>query len=140
MLAADDHGLLRLWPEQSEVLHLWRAYVQTYRLLGNDPYVGRKLIVLLHQAGARPAKAASVFFGGCAGSAALGALVDNFVGLFTGATEHLTNSGLLDRSTIDAGIRAFDEWRTRPDAVLWYTFNWAEGTVRLADSTELTQV
>ncbi len=140
VLADDDHDLLRLWPEPAEVMRLWRAYVQTYQLLGNDPYVGRKLIALLHQAGARPAKAASVFFGGCAGSAAFGALVDNFVGLFVGATEHLTDSGLLDRPTLDAGLRAFDEWRTRPDAVLWYTFNWAEGIVRLDDSTELTEV
>ena len=139
VLADDDHDLLRLWPEPVEVMRLWRAYVQTYQLLGNDPYVGRKLIALLHQAGARPAKAASVFFGGCAGSAAFGALVDNFVGLFVGATEHLTDSGLLDRPTLDAGLRAFDEWRTRPDAVLWYTFNWAEGIVRLDDSTELTE-
>ncbi len=140
VLADDDHDLLRLWPESTEVMRLWRAYVQTYELLGNDPYVGRKLIALLHQAGARPAKAASVFFGGCAGSAAFGTLVDNFVGLFTGAAEHLTDSGLLDRPAIDAGIRAFNEWRTRPDAVLWYTFNWAEGTVRLDDSTELAEV
>jgi hypothetical protein len=114
--------------------------VRTYQLLGNDPYVGRKLIALLHQAGARPNKAASVFFGACAGSATFGALVDNFVGLFVGATEHLADSGLLDRPAIDAGVRALDEWRSRADAVLWYTFNWAEGIVQPDSSTDVREI
>ena len=52
VLADDDHDLLRLWPESAEVMRLWRAYVPTYQLLGNDPYVGRKPITPLHPAGA----------------------------------------------------------------------------------------
>lgn len=52
ILADDDHDLLRLWPEPPGVMSLWQAYVRTYDHLGNDPFVGRRLVSLLHSAGA----------------------------------------------------------------------------------------
>ena len=47
---------------------LWQAYIRSYDRLGNDPYVGRRLVSLLHEAGAVPTRNNWVFFGGCAGN------------------------------------------------------------------------
>jgi ubiquinone/menaquinone biosynthesis C-methylase UbiE len=63
ILADDDHDVLRLWPEPPGFGPLWQAYIRTYDRLGNDPYVGRRLIELLHKAGAPPARSNWLFFG-----------------------------------------------------------------------------
>ena len=34
------------------MLELWRAYYTTYERQGKDPFIGRNLVALLHQAGA----------------------------------------------------------------------------------------
>jgi SAM-dependent methyltransferase len=67
IVADDDHGVLRLWPEPPGVVELWNAYIRTYDRIGNDPFVGRRLVQLLHQAGARPVRNSWIWFGGCAG-------------------------------------------------------------------------
>src|SRR5712691_9698407 len=54
VLADDDHDVLRLWPEPPGFSDLWNAYVRTYDRIGNDPFVGRRLVSLLHDAGAQP--------------------------------------------------------------------------------------
>jgi SAM-dependent methyltransferase len=53
ILEDDDHDVLRLSPEAPEVLELWRAYYLTYEHQGKNPYVGRHLVSLLHEAGAQ---------------------------------------------------------------------------------------
>ena len=131
----DDHDLLRMWPEPPEVLELWQAYYETYRRRGKDPYVGRRLVALLHEAGARPRANRNLFFGSCAGSPNFEAMVDNFVGVIAGAREELLEFELADGDRIDAAIEAFQAWRKRPDAALWYTTCWAEG-VRAAGEPE----
>ena len=54
VLEDEDHEILRIWPEPPGVLAMWRAYIESYVRLGNDPHVGRKLVALLHGAGASP--------------------------------------------------------------------------------------
>ena len=54
ILADDDHDVLRLWPEPPGLTDVWRAYQRSYDRHGNDPIVGRRLVQLLHQAGAQP--------------------------------------------------------------------------------------
>ena len=51
VLADDDHDVLRLWPEAPGFNELWRAYIRTYDRNGTDPYIGRRLVSLLHAAG-----------------------------------------------------------------------------------------
>ena len=50
VLEDDDHDVLRLWPEPAGFTALMHAYARTYDRLGNDPYVGRRLVSLLHNA------------------------------------------------------------------------------------------
>ncbi len=130
VLADDDHDVLRVWPEAPRFTTLWNAYVETYTRLGNDPYVGRKLISLLQEAGAEPHRSTWIFYGGCSGSAVFPAAVENMHRVLDGARQAILQAGLLDGSSIDAALREFQEWAQLPDAALWYAISWAEGLRR----------
>src|SRR5262245_44657567 len=67
VLQDDDHEVFRLWPEVAETDRVWRAYLLTYGRMGMDANIGRRLIELLHQAGARPVRNDELFFGSCSG-------------------------------------------------------------------------
>lgn len=133
VLEDDDHDLLRLWPEVPGFERLWRAYVGTYDRLGNDPFVGRRLVALLHEAGAEPEKNNLLFFGSCAGDPAFEAFVANFAGLVEGAPEKIAVSAALDRAELDAALAEFRRWSRRPDAAMWYATCWAAGRRPLAE-------
>ena len=123
----DDHEVLRCFPEPAGFAALWRAYERTYDRIGCDPYVGRRLASLLHQAGAKPARCTLLFFGGCAGDPAFPPLVENMAGLLEGARGPIVEGGLLGAAELDAALAALREWARRPDAAFWYGIFWAEG-------------
>jgi SAM-dependent methyltransferase len=123
----DDHDLMRLWPEAPGFRALWDAYVRLVHCNGNDPFVGRRLPALLHEAGAAPRRSALLFFGGCAGSWELSTMVENIVGIFEGVRARLLEASLLDEADYRAALAALRAWGERPDAALWYAVLWAEG-------------
>ena len=123
----DDHDVLRLWPEPAGLMELWRAYIRSYEQNGNDPYVGRRLVALLHAAGALPTRNAWLFFGGCAGDGRIDLFVRNLVDLLEGAREAILAAGPVDRARFDAAIAATRAWGERPDAAFWFARCWAEG-------------
>lgn len=127
VLEDDDHELLRLWPEPPGFARVWKAYIRAYESLGADPYVGRRLVTLLHAAGARPSRNAFNFFGGCSGSPSFEALVRNFVGIIESAKDKMVGSDLIEAESVDAGTAALSAWAARPDAAMWYPTCWAEG-------------
>jgi ubiquinone/menaquinone biosynthesis C-methylase UbiE len=127
VLADDDHDVLRLWPEPPGWGPLWQAYVRSYDRLGNDPYVGRRLVALLHEAGARPVRNTGVFFGGCSGSPMWDLLATNLVNVIVGARETVLTQRLLDAAAFDDAIEVLRAWTRRPDAATWYLMSWAEG-------------
>ena len=127
ILQDDDHDVLRLWPEPPGFMNLWRAYILAFERMGRDAYVGRHLIALLHEAGARPVRNDMVFFGGCAGSPDFDAMTANFAGILETARNRMLSEKLITAETMDAAIAALFEWGRRPDAALWYPLNWAEG-------------
>ncbi len=127
VLEDDDHDVLRLWPEPAGFAPLWRSYIRSFHRLGNDPAVGRRLVSLLHEAGARPARNTWIFFGSCSGSADFAAYVENAVGLLRGARRAIVGGGLLPAREFDAALSAFDAWKRRPDAAFWFAIAWAEG-------------
>ena len=127
VLEDDDHWVLRFWPEPVECATLWRTYVETFTRIGNDPQVGRKLVALLHEAGARPRRNRWIFFGGCAGEEHFPLLIENMLGLFAGARKAMLAGGHLDSESFAAAIAAFGAWGRRPDAALWFARCWAEG-------------
>ncbi|MDX1503620.1 MAG: SpoIIE family protein phosphatase, partial [Thermoanaerobaculia bacterium] len=123
----DDHDLLRLWPEVPGFEAIWRAYERTYDRLGNDPFVGRRLVSLLHGAGAHPSGNALLSFGSCAGDPAFDAFVANFLGLIRGAPEPILAASALTVAELEEGLERLEEWSRLPDAALWYATCWAEG-------------
>jgi SAM-dependent methyltransferase len=130
VLADDDHDLLRLWPEPPGLMSLWQAYMRTYDRLGNDPFVGRRLVSLLQQAGAAPVRNTWVFFGACTGAPVFPAIVENLAGVLTGARDAVLSTSRMDPQWFDRGIAALKEWSALPDAALWYAVAWAEGARR----------
>lgn len=127
VLADDDHHLLRLWPEPEGMMAAWRAYYRSYRQLGTDPLVGRKLTTLLYKAGAQPSHISQVFYGGCAGSDSFTGVVDNLLGVLEGARLAVLAGGEITDRNYNAALKNFRKFRALPDAALWYVINWAEG-------------
>jgi SAM-dependent methyltransferase len=127
ILEDEDHDILRLWPELPRVEALWRAYIQTYVRLGNDPHVGKKLVELLRMAGAEPARNNWIFFGGCSGSPHFPGLVENMSRVLEGARAEILATELLDGRALDGAVEALRAWSKRPDAGIWYGMGVAEG-------------
>jgi SAM-dependent methyltransferase len=127
VLEDDNHDVMRLWPEPPGFGPLWRAYTRAYDRLGNDPYVGHRLVALLHEAGAAPRRNTWIFFGSCAGQPTFDAYVENTAGLLEGAREAILAGGLFDAACFDAGLAALRDWKRRPDAAMWFALSWAEG-------------
>jgi SAM-dependent methyltransferase len=127
VLADDDHDILRLWPEPDGVMDAWRAYFYTYQKNGNDPFVGRRLVQLLHQAGAEPQKNTLVFYGGCAGMREFSGIVHNLYEVLGGAAQDVIGAGLMDEKKYIDALYSLRDFSRRPDAALWYGISWAEG-------------
>ena len=128
ILADDDHDLLRLWPEPPGVMSAWNAYVRLYQRRGTDPYVGRRLVQLLLEAGAQHVHNAFPFVGSCAGHKELRDMVDNIQEPLLGTRDDVVYLGLIDAQQFDAAITSLLEWRGSTDAALWWGISWAEGS------------
>jgi SAM-dependent methyltransferase len=128
ILADDDHDIMRLSPAPLGFEDLWRAYMRSYDRNGTDPYVGRKLVSLLHEAGATPRRNTLIFFGGCAGMPHFDVLAANMLGVVVTARELILEHRLFEERAFDEVVAAFQAWATRPDAAIWYGMHWAEGT------------
>ena len=127
VLEDDDHDVLRLWPEPAGVAALWAAYVRSYDRLGNDPFVGRRLVALLHAAGARPRRNRWLFFGACSGDPGFPPFVENLARIFEGARAAIVDPGMVEPDAFDEALRALRAWGRRPDAAFWFARCWAEG-------------
>ncbi len=127
VLADDDHDVLRLCPEPAGFRPAWQAYVRTYDRLGNDPFVGRRLVELLHAAGAEPRRNDWLFFGSCVGQASFATLLANLHHILVGARDLVLAQHLLPANCYDAALGALQAWGSGPDAAIWYAVCWAEG-------------
>jgi SAM-dependent methyltransferase len=127
VLVDDDHEVLRLTPEPPGFGPLWRAYTRQFDRVGNDPYIGRRLVSLLHEAGAERFRNTSLFFGGCAGQVTFPDLVENLTGVLRGARDPIVRGGMMTATEFDDGVTAVRTWAARPDAAAWYTAEWAQG-------------
>jgi SAM-dependent methyltransferase len=130
VLQDDDHDVLRLWPEPPGFYPVWQAYTQSYVRLGNDPYVGRKLVQFLTQAGLQPTTNDWIFFGSCAGHENFAGLVENMVVILQGARTCVLEQGLLTEKSYDEGLLSLETWRNRPDCSIWFSICYAEGKAR----------
>lgn len=127
VLEDDDHHVLRLWPKAPLAERLWRIYYRSYEELGNDPFVGRRLVAMLHEAGAEPTRNDTLFFGSCAGDPNLEAFVENFAGVMASARRQIVASSPLSDDDVSAALTELRAWGQLPDAAMWYHTCWAEG-------------
>jgi SAM-dependent methyltransferase len=127
VLQDDDHDVLRIWPEPPGLSALWQAYMRSYDRLGNDPIVGRRLVALLHEAGARPVHNTWLFFGACAGDETFPAFVENLHFILEFAREAIVSAGLLGRAEVDETLAQIRRVGARPDSAFWYAVAYAEG-------------
>ncbi len=126
VLADDDHEALRLWPEPPGIDTVWRAYIRTYDRLGNDPFVGRRLVALLADAGLEPRRCALLPFGACSGDPAFPAYVANLGTIFDGARDAILATGGVSEAAFDDAQAALKAWGQRRDAAFWYSLSFAE--------------
>lgn len=126
VLEDDDHDILRLWPEPAGVDAVWRAYMRSYDRAGNDPVVGRRLVQLLHDAGAQPQRNTWLFFGACAGHADFELYVENLAIILEQAESAIVAMGV-GKAEVAAATAALRVWKRRPDAAFWFAMSWAEG-------------
>jgi hypothetical protein len=96
--------------------------------LGNDPYVGRRLVALLHGAGAVPVRNNWIFFGSCAGMPTFPDIVENLQKILVGARTLILSTAHIEEDTFDEAMGALKTWSTRPDAAFWFAMCWAEAT------------
>ncbi|NKB76914.1 MAG: methyltransferase domain-containing protein [Gammaproteobacteria bacterium] len=129
VVADDDHGDFRPWPEPDGFHGIWQAYVRSYERKGNDPYIGRRLVFLLHEAGLCSIRNTCVFFGGCAGSETFMAVADNLISVLIGAKEDIVSGEFLDEASYFTSIDGLMRWKEDPSSALWYSLCWAEGSV-----------
>jgi SAM-dependent methyltransferase len=127
ILEDDDHANMRLWPEPPGFDLIWNAYVQSFFKLGNDPFIGRRLVSLIHEAEAQAMRASSLSISSCAGSPSFQPLLNIVKGLLWGARDTVIEEGFLDEREFGAGMVSLEAWGHRPDAALWYMTCWAEG-------------
>ena len=130
VLQDDDHDVFRCWPEPAGFGLLWRAFQRSYDRLGCDPFIGRRLVSLLHEAGAAPVRSTWIYFGSCAGERKWPGFVENIHSQLDGAREAMVQGGLLGAAETDAALHAFLEWARRPEAAIWYAVCLAEGVRR----------
>lgn len=130
VLADDDHDILRLSPDLPTFMPVWQAYIRSYERAGNDPFIGRRLVSILHQAGAMPVRNTWLFFGSCAGEADFAPVVENMLRILLGARPTILAAADVDAAAFDTGIEALMVWSGLPDAAFWYAVCWAEGIVR----------
>lgn len=127
VLEDDDHTSLLLHPDPAGFSTLWTAYMRSYDRLGNDPYIGRRLVSLMYDSGLREIRNDVVFFGDCAGSATFKSYVANLIGVIESARKVMTEGNLISTSVMDESLQHLRAWSELPFAALWYQIYWAVG-------------
>src|SRR5207247_10463178 len=101
------------------------ACMRPYDRIGNDPFVGRRLVQLLSDAGARPLRNTWIFFGGCAGMDTFPVLASNMAGVVRSAREAMIKMRLVEADAFDRVMEEYTKWSKRRDAALWFAVAWA---------------
>lgn len=120
VLVDDDHSLMRLHPDPGGMRELWQAYYEMFPSMGNDPYIGSRLVELLVAAGCEPVRATQIDYGGCAGQRTFAGLADNLARVVATGRDQLLAHTDWTAERVDQAIDAFTTWSKRPDATIWY--------------------
>jgi len=127
VLIDDDYANFRLYPESVGFSTLWTAYNRLFDRLGNDPYIGRRLVKFLYESGAQQVRNDCIFFGGCAGQKTFPILVENLIGVLQGASQMMIKEELINKNSFNDSIKDLRKWSKNPVAAFWHPINYAEG-------------
>lgn len=127
VLLDDDHAGLCLFPEPAGFAALWQSYIRSYDRLGNDPFVGRRMVSMLYHCGLRSIRNGVVFFGDSGESPDFPGFAANLIGILEGAGEVLIKESLFTEPGYEEAMNQLRTWAHRPDAAMWYTIYWASG-------------
>lgn len=127
VLEDDDHESLILYPDPPGFRTLWSAYIRSYDRLGNDPFIGRRLVALMYDAGLRNMRNDVVFFGDCFGTPTFDGFVNNLIGVVESARPTLVGGNLIGEKSMDNAFENLREWARLPYAAFWYEIYWACG-------------
>ena len=127
VLEDDDHVTMRLWPEHESFVTLHETFMRWCETQRYDPYVGRRLVDLLHQAGVIPKRSASLTVSSCAGSPSFRPLMHIIIDCFEASGKSLQEMGAMNAAEFAAHMQALRTWSGQPAAALWYMTCWAEG-------------
>lgn len=122
----DDHDPLIVWPPVPGLDALWADYCAAFDAEGGDARVGRRLVELLHRAGAVPERATSLPFGGCAGEPGFPGLVARITEVLGSKADRLLARGV-DPDSAAATLARLRAWSERPDATIWHHIRMAVG-------------
>jgi SAM-dependent methyltransferase len=127
ILADDDLDALRLHPEPPGFDGLWQAYLASRERRAIDPRIGRKLAMVLHEAGAQPSRVTLVFVGGCYGHDDFLPLIESLTSTLRQARESILATEQIDAAQFARVLQAVSSLAHRPGSAIWYPVCWAEG-------------
>ncbi len=127
ILIDDDHVHFQCYPPVAHFDLLWNNYLRSYDRLGNDPFIGRKLVYLLHQASATNLQNDFVNFGSTSDNEDFIFFVDNIREIIVQAESIIVGQGMIDEHTFEQGIQALDRFKNFKGASIWYSIHVAIG-------------
>jgi hypothetical protein len=89
-----------------------------------DPWIGRRLAALAHDAGLVPVEARLLDFGACNGMRRFPTVISNLIGVVAGAGPDLVASETTTQHDLTAALDEVRAWSIRRDAALWYAVPW----------------
>lgn len=126
-LIDDDHLHFQCYPPVPHFDLLWASYLRSYDRLGNDPFIGRKLVFLLHSAGIKNIHNDFVNFGSNHTQKDFGFFVHNIAAILQQAEEIIVGQGMVDQRTYDTGLTELKSFSDKPGAAIWYSMHLAYG-------------
>ncbi|MBI5852374.1 MAG: methyltransferase domain-containing protein [Planctomycetes bacterium] len=127
VLADDDHPSLRLWPEVPCFDSVWGAYLAAFDAAGNDSIAGRRLVALLHEAGAVDLRARVLSFAVASGEPAFRAAIARLRAILSEWRVPIFATRLVDAGELDSALTGLDAFAESPGAAIWYALCHAEG-------------
>ena len=128
ILADDDHQAMILYPEPDGFQQLWTAYVDSFIEIGNDPFIGRKLPRLLHEAGFGEVQNDMAFFGDTAGSESFTHYVKNLSEVIATAKSVMLEANLISLAEFEKASDQLLKWSELKYATAYYPLCIATGT------------
>lgn len=128
MLMDDDHANFRIVPHTPAFEILWDLYCKVYEAMGNDPFIGRNLVSLLHRSGFSNFKIDFILFGAAASEPDFMHYANNLIGILAGAKKQIMQIGNLPDPEFERLLDEIRKWAQKPDATLWYAANWVEAS------------